>query len=153
MAHRRLTLNRNRSINQVRIPGGGGGRAETVSAGHAALKVVAGQRNSTFVRLRVRWSQVQVLSARCRKDALTCYDALPIKTGLLVTEDTWGPRLPEKQGAQRSSRSAGQAASCCCERRGRGPGKSQVFPPFGGGRTCRMWLGPACLCALRSLCW
>ena len=42
----------------------GGRRPETVSAGQAALRVIARQQNSPDVRLGVKWSQVQILSAR-----------------------------------------------------------------------------------------
>jgi hypothetical protein len=40
------------------------GRVDTVSAGQAYSKDIAEQSNSAYVRLGVKWSQVQILSAR-----------------------------------------------------------------------------------------
>ena len=41
-----------------------GGRLETISTGQAGSRVIARQPNSAYVRLGVKWSQVQILSAR-----------------------------------------------------------------------------------------
>ena len=60
-----------RCHNYVRTRGLDGGRQDTVSAGQAAPRVNATQGNSAYVRLAVKWSQVQILSARhCQPD--TC---------------------------------------------------------------------------------
>jgi hypothetical protein len=48
----------------MRNRGAHGGWLETVSAGQRALRGFEGHRNSTNVRLGVKWSQVQILSAR-----------------------------------------------------------------------------------------
>ena len=46
------------------------GRLETIPTGKNWLRVVARQSNSANVRLGVKWSQVQILSARRRSEAI-----------------------------------------------------------------------------------
>jgi hypothetical protein len=56
-----------RCHNWVRTRGVVGGREDTVIAGQAASRLIMRQRNSADVRLGVKWSQVQILSARPEK--------------------------------------------------------------------------------------
>jgi hypothetical protein len=50
--------------NWVRIRRVDGGRLDTIPSGKDGSRVVATQSNSAYVRLGVKWSQVQILSAR-----------------------------------------------------------------------------------------
>ena len=67
------------------------GRLETLCAGHAATKAVAIQRNSGQVRLGVKWSQVQILSARPEKEALACDNAESQPNRRVTGRPQWGP--------------------------------------------------------------
>jgi hypothetical protein len=56
--------------NYVRIRRYSGGRLETVLPGQSGSRLIARQDLSADVRLGVKWSQVQILSARHRSEAL-----------------------------------------------------------------------------------
>jgi hypothetical protein len=48
----------------VQTRGLDGGRGETISTGRITSRASARQRNSPNIRVGVKWSQVQILSAR-----------------------------------------------------------------------------------------